>query len=79
MAIKLDPQFAFAYYTNRASTKEKINNYIGAIADYQQALSLNPKIDSIYDKLIKCYEKQNRYKKAEEIRRLKQKNCPDNQ
>ena len=77
MAIKLDPQFAFAYYTNRASTKEKINNYIGAIADYQQALSLNPKIDSIYDKLIKCYEKQNQYKKAEEIRRLKQKNCPD--
>ena len=76
MAISLDPQFAFAYYSNRATTKKKINNYIGAIADYQQSLALNPKITSTYDKLIECYEKQKQPEKAEEIRKLKQKNCP---
>ena len=77
-AIELNPQYAKAY-NNRGSAKDDLKDYAGAIADYDKAIELNPKYTRAYRNLIALYAALNQPEKAEEIRRLKQKNCPDNQ
>ena len=77
-AIELDPQYAYAY-NNRGIAKYDLKDYAGAIADYDKAIELNPKYTRAYKNLIALYEALNKPEMAEEIRRLKQKNCPDNQ
>ena len=77
-AIELDPQDAYAY-DNRGSAKYLLNDYAGAMADYNKAIELFPQNTRVYDNLIELYEELNQPAMAEEILRLKQKNCPDNQ
>ena len=77
-AIELDPQYAKAY-NNRGGAKANLKDYAGAIADYGKAIELFPQYTRVYDNLIALYRELKLPEKAEEIRRLKQKNCPDNQ
>ena len=77
-AIELDSKDA-VYYNNRGNAKYNLKDYAGAIADYGKAIELDPKYTRAYRNLIALYEALNQPEKAEEIRRLKQKNCPDNQ
>ncbi len=77
-AIELDPQHSVVY-NNRGLAKNDLKDYAGAIADYDKAIELFPQYTRVYDNLIELYEELNQPEKAEEIRRLKQKNCPDNQ
>ncbi len=76
--IELDPQYPNAYIC-RASARYDLNDYAGAIADYNKAIELFSQYTRVYDNLIELYEELNQPEKAEEILRLKQKNCPDNQ
>jgi tetratricopeptide (TPR) repeat protein len=41
MAIKLDPNYAGAYY-NRGNSRLEAGDKDGAVADYRQAVRLNP-------------------------------------
>ena len=75
-AIELDPQYAKAY-NNRGGAKANLKDYAGAIADYGKAIELFPQYTRVYDNLIALYRELKLPEKAEEIRRLKQKNCPD--
>lgn len=77
-AIELDPECAEAY-NNRGLAKQDLKDYAGAMADYNKAIELFPQYTRVYDNLIEIYEELNQPALAEEIRRLKQKNCPDNQ
>ena len=75
-AIELDPKNARAY-NNRGNAKKDLKDYAGAIADYGKAIELFPQYSRAYDNLIALYRELKLPEKAEEIRRLKQKNCPD--
>ena len=77
-AIELDPQYAYVYY-NRGISKKNLKDYAGATTDYNKAIELFPQYSRAYDNLIALYRELKLPEKAEEIRRLKQKNCPDNQ
>lgn len=77
-AIELDPECAEAY-NNRGLAKKDLKDYSGAMADYNKAIELFPQYTRVYDNLIELYEELNQPALAEEILRLKQKNCPDNQ
>ena len=46
-AIRLDPDYANAYY-NRGTSLEKKGNHDGAIADYTKAILINPKFKEAY-------------------------------
>lgn len=58
---------------------DRLKDYAGAIVDYNKAIALNPQYTRAYDNLIELYEELNQAEKEEEIRRIKQKNCPDKQ
>lgn len=75
-AIEQKPQSA-ATYNNRGNAKKNLGDYAGAMADYNKAIELFPQYTRVYDNLIELYEELNQPEKAEEILRLKQKNCPD--
>ena len=46
-AIKIDPDFVFAYI-NRGIAYDELENYTAAIADYTSALKINPDYASAY-------------------------------
>jgi len=77
-AIELSPKDASAY-NKRGSAKYYLKDYAGAFADYGKAIEIDPQYTRAYDNIIALYEALNQPMMAEEIRLLKQKNCPDNQ
>ncbi|MFM9161191.1 MAG: tetratricopeptide repeat protein, partial [Dolichospermum sp.] len=46
-AIKIDPNYAEAYY-NRGKSREKLGDYEGAIVDYTQVIKIDPNYIDAY-------------------------------
>jgi tetratricopeptide (TPR) repeat protein len=49
-SIKLDPKYATAYY-NRGNSRRAAGDRDGAVADFQQALKLNPHLEQASEML----------------------------
>jgi tetratricopeptide (TPR) repeat protein len=62
-AIRLNPQYADAYY-NRANSHYERKDYARAIADYSEAIRFNPQYATAYNNRANIYHTQKEYERA---------------
>ncbi|RZT97472.1 tetratricopeptide repeat protein [Ancylomarina subtilis] len=63
--LKINPTFRDeSVYTIRGACNNKLNNPVGAILDYREALKLNPMNPSLYNNIALIFTRQGKYEKA---------------
>ena len=62
-AIRLDPQYATAYY-NRGNVQVGQGNLMAAISDYSEAIRLDPQYAAAYNNLGEIHIAQGQFQQA---------------